>query len=323
VAREPSAGGPGGAGAGTPPHRYRSDDEDSGRWRGFPHRPGDVVVSTRSKSGTTWAQMICALLVFQTPDLPAPLAEISPWLDWMGEPRAEVFDRLAAQPHRRFIKTHTPLDGIALDPRVTYLVMGRHPLDMAVSLYHQGDNIDRARQRRLTGQPEPEAPAAPGPARPALREWLRGWTEWDPDPRRFPDSLPGVLHHLADAWDRVGRAAEGGPVVVLLHYDELQADLEGAMRRLAGVLGMAVAEATWPELVAAARLPAMRARAGELAPDTGGILRSPAAFFRRGSSGAGREVLSEGELARYHRRVATMGPPGLLAWLHGEVERRP
>ena len=29
----------------------------------------------------------------------------------------------------------------------------RHPLDMAVSLYHQGDNIDRARLRQLTGQP--------------------------------------------------------------------------------------------------------------------------------------------------------------------------
>ena len=36
----------------------------------------------------------------------------------------------------------------------TYLVTARHPLDMAVSLYHQGGNIDRARGvRQLTGQP--------------------------------------------------------------------------------------------------------------------------------------------------------------------------
>jgi hypothetical protein len=33
------------------------------------------VISTRSKSGTTWAQMICALLVFQHPVLSAPLPE--------------------------------------------------------------------------------------------------------------------------------------------------------------------------------------------------------------------------------------------------------
>src|SRR3954462_4244239 len=91
------------------PVRYLSRDEDSGRWLGFEFRPGDIVISTRSKSGTTWMQMICALLVFQTPELPAPLARVSPWLDWIGEPLDAVVARLDAQPHRRFVKTHTPL----------------------------------------------------------------------------------------------------------------------------------------------------------------------------------------------------------------------
>lgn len=122
--------------------RYRSNDEDSARWDGFPFRGGDIVISTRSKCGTTWAQMICALLVFQDPQLPAALSELSPWLDWLLVPRAEVIARLERQQHRRFIKTHTPLDGIPLDPRATYLVVARHPLDMAVSLLHQGDNLD-------------------------------------------------------------------------------------------------------------------------------------------------------------------------------------
>ena len=35
---------------------------------------------------------------------------------------------------------------------------------MAVSLYHQGDNIDRARLRQLTGQPEPATATAPAAA---------------------------------------------------------------------------------------------------------------------------------------------------------------
>ncbi|MBA3960014.1 MAG: sulfotransferase domain-containing protein, partial [Chloroflexi bacterium] len=90
------------------PTRYRSEDEDSARWLDFPFREGDIVISTRSKSGTTWMQMICALLILRTPDLPAPLAESSPWLDWLIVPRDEVYARLAAQEHRRFIKTHTP-----------------------------------------------------------------------------------------------------------------------------------------------------------------------------------------------------------------------
>ena len=53
-----------------PRFRYTSPDEDSARWQAFAFRPGDIVISTRSKSGTTWAQMICLLLVFGTPELP-------------------------------------------------------------------------------------------------------------------------------------------------------------------------------------------------------------------------------------------------------------
>ena len=143
----------------TPLVDYRSEDDDNGRWRGFPFRGGDIVISTRSKSGTTWMQMICALLVFQTPVLPAPLGELSPWLDWLITPRGVVYAQLAEQRHRRFIKTHTPLDGVPIDPRTTYVVVGRHPLDMAVSLYHHGANLDRRRIAQLTGQATASPPA--------------------------------------------------------------------------------------------------------------------------------------------------------------------
>ena len=63
------------------PFRYQSHDEDSARWLGFRFRPGDIVISTRRRTGTTWMQMICALLIFQRPELPAPLWHLSPWLD--------------------------------------------------------------------------------------------------------------------------------------------------------------------------------------------------------------------------------------------------
>ena len=86
--------------------------------------------------------MICALLVLQTPNLPEPLPVMSPWLDRLVVPKDEVYARLEAQRHRRFIKTHTPLDGIPLDERATYIVVARHPLDMAVSLYHQITNLE-------------------------------------------------------------------------------------------------------------------------------------------------------------------------------------
>ena len=290
------------------PVHYTSPDEDSARWIGFPLRAGDIVLSTRSKSGTTWVQMICALLVLGTPDLPAPLAELSPWLDWSIRPKEEVYDQLASQTHRRFIKSHTPLNGLPSDPRVTYIVTGRHPLDMAVSLYHQGGNLDRDRIRRLLGQPEPEG--EPG-NRPDLHEWLMTWIHADADPRRSLDSLPGVMMHLADAWRRHDQ-----PNVVLVHYADLIGDLDGAMRRLAARLGITIREAAWPTLVESAGFDHMRSRADRLVPDAPGVLVSRAAFFRRGTSGAGAEVLTPGELQGYYERAADLAEPGLSAWLH-------
>src|ERR1700733_6001513 len=257
------------------PVRYQSDEEDSGRWSGFPFRDGDIVISTRSKSGTTWMQMICALLIFQTAELPGTLPELSPWLDRLLISRDERFARLAAQQHRRFIKTHTPLDGIPIDPRATYIVVARHPLDMAVSLYHQGNNIDRARLRQLTGPPDPSEPPPPPPP---LHDWLISWIHEDTTPQQQMDSLPGVLWHLTDAWARRGQEN-----IVLAHYDDLSADTGGEMRRLAGRLGITVPAAAWPGLVRAATFEEMRAGADRIigAP---GVLKSSGAFVRRGAA---------------------------------------
>lgn len=297
------------------PIRYQSPDEDSARWEGFRFRPGDIVISTRSKSGTTWMQMICALLIFQTTELPAPLAELSPWLDWLIAPRDQVFARLENQAHRRFIKTHTPLDGIPLSPLATYIVVGRHPLDLAVSLYHQGSNINRDRLAELTGAAA-DQPRPARPARPPLRDWLLRWVDADEDPAAELDSLPGVMWHVSDAWARRADPGLNGPAVLLMHYDELSADLEFQMRGLAGQLGIIVSDELWPSLARAATFDEMSARAARQAPDPAGVLKDPAAFFRRGRSGAGSEILTEDEMARYYERAAELAPREVLDWLH-------
>ena len=298
------------------PVRYQSPDEDSARWNGFPFRDGDIVISTRSKSGTTWLQMICALLIFQTPELPEPLATLSPWVDWLILPREEMFARLESQSHRRFVKTHTPLDGIPVNKRATYIVVARHPLDMAVSLIHQSDNIDRAKLRQLTGQPDPGP--VPAPVRRPVRDRLLRWIDNDDSPQKFTDGFRGVFWHLSGAWSRRHDAN-----MVLVHFDDLAGDLDGEMRRLAGRLGIEVPVDRWPLLVEAATFGQMKADAGRLAPDPAGIFKDRSAFFRRGTSGGGRELLTPEELAHYEARAASLAPPDLLAWLHRPSGSRP
>ncbi len=288
-----------------PPFRYHSHDDDSGRWTGFPFRVGDVVISTRSKSGTTWMQMICALLILQTAELPARLTELSPWLDFVGTPLDDVRTHLDSQTHRRFIKTHTPLDGIPIDPRATYIVVARHPLDVAVSAYHQGHNLDRVRMRELTGKAQPTTTSL------SERESLLAWIAADPDPRAHLDSLPGFALHLTDAWAR-----RHEPNVVLVHYQDLTDDLEDEMRRIAEQLRIDVPASLWPTLVGAACFDAMQTRAETLAPDPADILVDHAKFFRRGESGSGRVLLNTAELAHYDARAKALMPPDLVAWLH-------
>jgi hypothetical protein len=104
--------------------------------------------------------------------------------------------------------------------------------------------------------------------------------------------------------------------VLLVHYDDLSADLGAEMRRIAGHLGIDIPPADWPTLVDAAGFTQMRSRAAQLAPDPVGVLKDRTAFFRNGRSGSGRETLTAEEFAHYRDRTATMAPADLLSWLH-------
>src|SRR4051812_32156946 len=115
---------------------------DSSRWWDFQFRAGDIVISTPPKCGTTWTQMLCALLIFDSHEFYAPLSQISPWFDMSLYSPAEMAATLAAQEHRRFIKTHTPLDGLPYDDGVTYVCVGRDPRDAHMSWAHHMANLD-------------------------------------------------------------------------------------------------------------------------------------------------------------------------------------
>jgi|SRR5581483_8025765 len=296
--------------------RYSSFLTDSARWDGFELRSDDIVISTPAKSGTTWTQMICGLLIFQTPDFGRPLDDISPWMEMRLRRRADVHALYGAQTHRRFIKSHTPLDGLPAAPGLTYICVGRDPRDVALSWRNHMANIDfEAAIAALAGAVEPGDNFAPPPPRPEFDGEREAFLHWVDDPTPLPDvamSLAGTLHHLGSFW-----AVRDRPDVVLLHYDDLRADLEGEMRRLAGRLGIAVPGERWPALVAAARFDEMRRRADDVAPDTGNrIWKSNREFFHRGTSGQWRDLYDAEVEARYRARVHELAPDDLVGWLH-------
>jgi aryl sulfotransferase len=139
------------------------------------------------------------------------------------------------------------------------------------------------------------------------------WVEDDTAPDETATGLKHLLHHLATFWDR--RQASN---VVLFHYADLLADLEGEMRRLAAALGIAIDRDTWPALVSEARFDRMRERADELAPQVkiDGIWKDARRFFNNGSAGQWRSILRPEDLIRYEQRVRQLSTPDLAAWAH-------
>jgi aryl sulfotransferase len=297
--------------------RYTGLVYDSSRWEGFRFRPDDIVITTPPKCGTTWTQMICALLVFQTTTFESGLDRISPWLDMLTRDRASVVADLDAQTHRRFIKTHTPYDGLPHDPNVTYICVGRDPRDVFRSWDNHLENMDLfaviSAREAAVGLDDITERLAQGPPPRAESEVERFWA-WvdDPTPPTEAMSLLSMMQHLQTFWD-----VREQPNVVMLHYNDLQRDLEGEMRRLAARLCIEVPADRWPALVAAASFENMRENADVIAPDTSnGIWTDNRRFFNRGASGQWRDILDDAALERYQKRVATLASPDVVEWAH-------
>ncbi|MCV7008371.1 sulfotransferase domain-containing protein [Mycobacterium gordonae] len=307
---------------------YRSLMSDNMRWDALRLREGDIIISTPSKCGMTWTQRLVSLLVFDGPELPGPLSTVSPWFDQTIRPLDEVVGVLEAQTHRRFMKTHTPLDGLILDDRVTYICVGRDPRDAAVSMLFQTANMDRDRMRVLhdAAVPAHHRPGPPGPQplrEPAERGPVEEFRDWMEGPAHPPPGVgfapPKGIGTLANILDQFGKTWERRhmPNVALFHYADFQQDLVGELIRLGAVLGFDVSYDRAAELARYASLDEMRSRAAEVAPNTtDGIWHSNESFFRSGGCGEWQQYFGFAEYRRYNDRINQLAPPDLLAWAH-------
>ena len=300
--------------------RYEASMYDSNRWDGFELRPGDIIISTPPKCGGRGRRSICALLILQEPEIPLPLDTLSPWIDMVTRARTDVFADLEAQTHRRFIKTHTPLDGIPTIRRSRTSASGgtratwgcRWTAISATPTSARSSASANGRPRSTVSSSDRcghrgRAPTASGTASGS------GPTTETPS-TQVGSSLRRTVEHL-----QTFRDAAGNLDVVYLHYDDLKADLEGQMRQMASRLGIDVGEHRWPRLVQAATFESMRSRAGTTVPGGGPEhWIDPAAFFSRGTSGQWRDLLDDAGLARYAARVRALASGNLVEWVHRE-----
>ncbi|MEQ1524545.1 MAG: sulfotransferase domain-containing protein [Aestuariivirga sp.] len=271
-------------------------------WNNFKFRDDDIVIATYAKSGTTWTQQILAQLIFNgTED--TNVSNLSPWLDNRLTPR-EVIEGLATAPHRRFLKTHLPVDALVFSPAAKYLYVGRDGRDTVWSFFNHYANLTEERREAmntapgLVGPPFPPCPANP-------HQFYRTWFEENGKP-------------LWPYWENVRSwwKIRHLPNVKLIHFNELKADLPGMIREIAQFLDVAIDEDRFTEIVGHCTFDYMKAHAERMAPRGGASWKGGAAtFINKGTNGRWRDTLSEAEIKAYETKAQKELGPACARWL--------
>ncbi|ANY21254.1 Glycolipid sulfotransferase [Tsuneonella dongtanensis] len=300
--------------------RVHSRASLSSAWDDFPMRPDDIVISTYPKCGTTWTQRIVGMLVFGSA-APFPIQESSPWPDFRLPPPGAMRELAESQTHRRFLKSHLPFDALPFYEGVKYIHVARDGRDAAMSFFHHKSNYTPEVVARWIEISNEDPKFGDGdsfdfsPQDPVAH--FADWVDGPEDERGDPGG--GYFAMENSFW-----AARHEPNVLLVHFNDLKADLEGEMRRIADFLDIALPEDVWPEIVAAADFPAMRAASSQLMPTAAGVFKGGGqTFLNKGTNKRWQGVVRPEDLERYEAKVRAEFSPELAVWCeHGRLATR-
>lgn len=262
---------------------------DSTMWNDFAFRDDDIVIASYAKSGTTWLQQIVAQLIFDgTP--PGPVGEMSPWVDLRVPPREVKLPAIEAQTHRRFLKTHLPVDALNFSPKAKYIYIGRDGRDVVWSLYNHHLNANEAWYGALNESPGLVGPKITPPNSDVVqyfRDWLARdgapfWSQWD---------------NMRSWWE-----VRGLDNVLLVHYADLKRDMAGEMRRIAAFLDLD--PQNWPAILEHCSFDWMKSHAAESAPLGGAFWEGGAeTFIHKGTNGRWQGTLPPADVEAYRTRA--------------------
>lgn len=223
----------------TSPQKTReihSNHFDSTIWNDFPFRDDDIIISTYAKSGTTWMQQIISQLIFNgQADL--PVADMSPWMDLRIPPPPVKMAMVEAQTHRRFLKTHLPVDALVFSEKAKYVYIGRDGRDVLWSLYNHHSTANEAWYDALNNSPGlvgPPIGKPEGDIKTYYQNWLDNdgypfWSQWE---------------NVKSWWE-----IRNLPNVYFAHFTNLKEDMPGEIRKIAAFLDIPIDESKWDAIL--------------------------------------------------------------------------
>jgi len=286
----------------------RSRIFDSARWEGYRAWPGDIIITTYPKSGTTWTQRIVSMLLAGS-SAAAPVA--GTWFDFrLRGPVEPILEEAEAAVGRRHLKSHLPFDALPVWEGVKFIHLARDGRDAALSMHNHmrgfKPEMNAIMDHVCLGDPKFGDAAPPTPEDPAesFREWLvDGGAGGDPG---------------ASYWEveRSYWAARRDANMLLVHYNDMKADLAGKIGRMAGYLEIELPDATMDEIVKAACFETMREQGEALMPGADfAWVEGAKTFLHKGVNGRWQGMFAEADLAAYRSKVAKEFTPALAAWL--------
>ncbi len=276
---------------------------DSTVWNDFRFRNDDIITATYAKSGTTWMQQMIAQMLFNgDPDL--AVAEMSPWVDLRVPPKQAKLPLLEAQTHRRFLKTHLPLDALVYSPDAKYIYVGRDGRDVVWSMYNHHANANQAWYGALNDTPGlvgPPIGQPPGDIRQYWRDWM------DNDGHPFWPFWESVR-----SWWQIREL----PNILFVHFNDLKRDMPGEMRRIASFLDLSIDESRWSDILEYCSFEWMKRNATRSVPLGGAFWDGGAeVFIHKGVNGRWMDTLTADESAEYEARAVRALGPECARWL--------
>ena len=289
----------------------RSRVFDSAPWADYQPREGDIVIATYPKCGTTWTQRIVDLLIFQS-SAPRQFSAASPWIDaTFFRPIEEDLAQIEAQAHRRYVKSHMPLDAIPVYEGVKVIHTARDGRDACASMHNHmlgfllGARI--AANAAEAGAAPPARLQTPADPRDFFLQWMDTAERYDP---AVDTELPYC------EFEQTYWAQRREPWLLMVHFNDLKADLAGEMRRIAEFLEIETPAPLLQELADAARFEAMKSHGEEMLPQLRlAFDKGAERFLNKGENGRWRDFLTPEDLARYDALVKRHLTPALAAWL--------
>lgn len=240
----------------------------------FGHADSDIYVSTFSKSGTTWAQIILYQLTTDGDMSFDHLFDISPWVWYAAVREVEP----AVTPAPRILKSHDDYRRFGKGHRGRIVFVLRDGRDVCVSLYHHRCNF-----KRYTGTFD----------------------------QHFDDFLHNTEYNWFDHLRPWLENRHGLPIHYV-HYEDLKTRFDETVLEMARFCGIDVNAQVLERTRRQSNFSSMKEHEQQLGPRNAHfagrektapyLVRNADQFIRRGEIGDGRRTLSEAQLAAFQER---------------------